>query len=583
MTIAEKVNIIRKQSKHFSTKKHSNQTQALREPSNVSTKENRDSENKVTNQKQIKETREQDSKAPEQESKEESQPTARQNLPTSNNTSSKQVSPKMLGQGMKSQTNPSITILPRMYTQNHISFQNGDHASQALSVSPEANKLVVAVAAAANKCGNATKSPSIMTSENKNKPISILPRQPGIMGAQGSNETNLSFLNGGGRFHDRNNNPISTIGQNPTTNAPTNIPTNTNGLTTDRSNSSEPITMPMSANKNMHQNQHQPILDMNLAGPFVHGIITNNIHMLQNLDGIAGQLADVHDIVLHQTISKLLFKFTMAEPSYNFKSNNISHRPDRHFDEGETKRCSNNTDGYDSDTINKEISGHERMTTSLDSNNSSDGENQKSTETEKNTERSKERATSKDNNSRKRKRQQGEAQKQTDHFHHSMLNRASSFNGIDLKLSVTAGDIEEIAEDFMAERRKYIRQSVQIAFLEMKKRHDLIVSRNSRGSMNEAVENLEKVKRERTLEEANHSQNLVQIKKMFQDEIKQVQQQHEDFVANLIQEHKKEIATLQDEIKQVKSDHKNGLSSYLKASCHALRTLRESTEPTRII
>ncbi len=577
LTIAEKVNLSRKQTKHFLTET-GKQTQSLMEPSKLPTQENRDSENKVTNQNQTKEIRDQDGN--EKESKEESQATERQKPSASNNTPSKQVSLKLSDQGMKSPANTNIAMCPRMYTQNHISLQNGNHArSQALPVSLEANKLVVAVAAAANKCGNATQSPAMMTSENNNTPIAILPRQPGMMGPQNSNETNLSFFKGDARFHERNNSPHVTMVPNPSTN----VPTNTNGLATDRSSSSEPMTMPININKNNHPNPHQPILDMNLAGPFVHGIITNNIHMLQNLDGIAGQLADVHDIILHQTISKLLMKFTMGEPSYNFQTNKRSNIPDRKSDEGENKRYKHNTNGDDSDTTDKEISEDEKNNTTMETNISSDGENRKNTEADKNTERSKESVTTKDIGSKKRKRQQVENLKQPDHMQLSINNGDAFLDGIDLKLSVTAGDIEEIAEEFTAERRKCIRQSVQIAFLEMKQRHDVIVSRNSHGSINAAVENLEKVKRERTLEEANHSQNLLQIKKMFQYEIKQLQQQHEDFVENLIQEHRKEIATLQDEIKQAKLDHKNGLGSYLKASCHALRTLRESTEPARII
>jgi len=191
-------------------------------------------------------------------------------------------------------------------------------------------------------------------------------------------------------------------------------------------------------------------------------------------------------------------------------------------------------------------------------------------------------------------------------------------------VTLSLAETEDIAREFVRDKRSSSRDAVRIAFVEMKKRHDIILgihqnhmqtflnielarpkeellaSKESTKVMREDYEDQIKQLREdltvmkKTLA-STHDQQKIKLRKRMEKQfskerrrerkkvnrhytqiIENFKSDHDNIISDLLDQHKDDLREQNKELQHERDMHTIGLDSAMEASCNALRMLRKN-------
>uniref|UniRef100_A0A7S2XSV6 Uncharacterized protein n=1 Tax=Attheya septentrionalis TaxID=420275 RepID=A0A7S2XSV6_9STRA len=142
--------------------------------------------------------------------------------------------------------------------------------------------------------------------------------------------------------------------------------------------------------------------------------------------------------------------------------------------------------------------------------------------------------------------------------------------------------IGHIAAELVADRRASMKDAVQVAYVEMKKRHNTVVAvvnakyaapppdgeaqkRNRHDDDNDDGE-----------EEKRRSKEIEEMRKAHCAEVDAVEREHEEFIKDMLKTHREELAVARKKLEDERNCHARVLNSYLAASRDSLRLLRKN-------
>lgn len=191
-------------------------------------------------------------------------------------------------------------------------------------------------------------------------------------------------------------------------------------------------------------------------------------------------------------------------------------------------------------------------------------------------------------------------------------------------VTLHSDDVERIASEFVSDRRQVAKDAVQIAFLEMKKRHDAIVddlvhdaageqekmalqinTLRTKDIVREEADAIASQEVQRLREQnkkllaeaggllAENRQILEEAEKLrasetllrerHRSDIADLKNENSRVVTELRKKYDESLETLSEEMEEDKTSHSRALNAYMTASCSALRTLRKNEEVSHMI
>ena len=158
-------------------------------------------------------------------------------------------------------------------------------------------------------------------------------------------------------------------------------------------------------------------------------------------------------------------------------------------------------------------------------------------------------------------------------------------------------DLKNLAKHLVEENHKASKEAVKIAYNEMKKRHDFIMSSvqgkilaEEKGdvtvpdinqSLTRKKDNLiymnhvKDPKLQQDYANIKHQEEMNQLQKKHRKEIDELETEQEIFVFSLLKNHDKAIKGMKEEIQNLQQSHAICLKSYMNASSKALQCLRD--------
>mmetsp|Transcript_1777 Transcript_1777/g.2291 ORF Transcript_1777/g.2291 Transcript_1777/m.2291 type:complete len:235 (-) Transcript_1777:113-817(-) len=140
------------------------------------------------------------------------------------------------------------------------------------------------------------------------------------------------------------------------------------------------------------------------------------------------------------------------------------------------------------------------------------------------------------------------------------------------QITISLSEVEEIAAQFVADRRRAVKEAVQISFVEMKKRHDVILAAGREHYAN--VYRLDRDTKVREEQEANRHA-MHDMKELHRNEIEAMEREQDEFIEALRKKHREETDELKKKLEFAQHTHTQSLKSYMDASCDSLRMLRK--------
>jgi flagellum-specific peptidoglycan hydrolase FlgJ len=141
--------------------------------------------------------------------------------------------------------------------------------------------------------------------------------------------------------------------------------------------------------------------------------------------------------------------------------------------------------------------------------------------------------------------------------------------------------IGHIAAELVADRRRSFKDAVQVAYVEMKKRHNTVVAAmDAKHAASPPVEEPQKRNRQNNNdneeEEKRRSKEIEDMRKAHCAEVDDVEREHEEFIKDMLKTHREELAVARKKLEDERNCHARVLNSYLAASRDSLRLLRKN-------
>eukprot|EP00978_Attheya_sp_CCMP212_P041535 scaffold239150_cov50-Attheya_sp.AAC.1 len=135
-----------------------------------------------------------------------------------------------------------------------------------------------------------------------------------------------------------------------------------------------------------------------------------------------------------------------------------------------------------------------------------------------------------------------------------------------------------IAAELVADRRQSMKDAVQVAYVEMKKRHNTVVAvvNAKQTAPPEAQKRKRHDDNDDGEEEKRRSKETEEMRKAHCAEVDAVEREHEEFIKDMLKTHREELAGARKKLEDERNCHARVLNSYLAASRDSLRLLRKN-------
>lgn len=154
-----------------------------------------------------------------------------------------------------------------------------------------------------------------------------------------------------------------------------------------------------------------------------------------------------------------------------------------------------------------------------------------------------------------------------------------------LGIPIPTENLNLVAKTVVYEQRKAMKCAVDIAFAEMKEKHEALMSSQKvhyEAIILEKDKGTKKAKNTLHKEREFHKKQMKALEELHIADIDEAEKEHVEFVTQLVKTHREKMTRLREKLGNSQVMHQRVLDSYVEASSDTLRMLQESDSPPEI-